>query len=112
MQRASNAGIFREWGPGDRGRARGARGALSGEAPDRGVPAAVRRGKATKPAGMQRDSNAGIFREWASGGRLLVPQGLDGAERRRLAGRVAPEEDPDPGGEAERDEDGPGRGER
>src|SRR3990172_11075309 len=34
--------------------------APSGEAPGRGVPAAVRRGRATKPAGMQRPSNAGL----------------------------------------------------
>src|SRR3990172_2101680 len=34
--------------------------AASGEAPDRGVPTAVRRGQATKPERMQRPSNAGI----------------------------------------------------
>jgi len=43
--------------------------APTGEAPDRGIPAAVRRGRATKPAGMQRSSNAGILREWPPGGR-------------------------------------------
>jgi len=57
--------------------------AASGKAPDRGVPAAVRRGRATTPGWMQRPSNAGISREWPPGCRRPVERGGKCVERNR-----------------------------
>jgi hypothetical protein len=104
--------------PGTRGRPPGFRSGR-GRAP-RGSMRPVRRGArprrtlgGTVREGNEDGGDAAVLgcrdlTEWSPGGRLFVAEGLDGVEARGLAGGIETEEDPDGGGEGERDENGSG----